>query len=78
MSFELWDTESGTVIESFACEAEALVAVRQLIAVNEPDYTDALALAEENSQGETRLIAEGAALAIRAGAASAERGRRSA
>ena len=66
MSYELWDTETRNIVETFESEAEALEATRQLIAVNTTVYPDALALVFEDDEGETKLIARGAGLGSRA------------
>jgi hypothetical protein len=66
MSYELWDTETRNIVETFESEADALQAARELIAVNAPAYPGALALVFEGDEGETTLIARGAGLASRA------------
>jgi hypothetical protein len=66
MSYELWDTEARNIVEVFETEAEALVAVRELVALNAPAYPGALALAVEDEAGETAIIAQGEQLAARA------------
>jgi hypothetical protein len=66
VSYELWDTETRNIVETFASEADALTAARELIAVNAPAYPGALALVFEDDEGETTFIARGAALAARA------------
>lgn len=66
MSYELWDTETRNIVETFESEAEALQAARELIAVNAQAYPGALALVFEDDEGETTLIARGAGLATRA------------
>jgi len=60
VSYELWDTETRNIVETFDSESEALEAARQLIAVNAPAYPGALALAFEDDEGESTLIARGA------------------
>ena len=66
MTFELWDTETRNLVETFATEDEALAAVRELVAVNADVYPAALALALEDDDGETTVIARGHQLAARA------------
>ena len=66
MSYELWDTETRNIVETFESEAEALQAARELIALNSPAYPGALALVFEDDEGETTLIARGPGLAHRA------------
>lgn len=66
MHYELWDVQSGNLIEDFESEAEALSAVRELITLNGPAYSWILALGSSDGRGGGELIAEGAALAERA------------
>jgi len=66
MSYELWDTETRNIVETFESEAEALQAARELIVLNARAYPGALALVFEDDEGETTLIARGAGLATRA------------
>ena len=66
MSYELWDTETRNLVETFETEDEALAAVRELVAVNAAVYPAALALALEDDEGETTVIARGQQLAARA------------
>ena len=71
MVYELWDVETGNIINTYASQAEALAVVRDLLAVNAPEYAEALSLGSEDDRGKSRLIAEGAELArIALGAAS--------
>jgi hypothetical protein len=66
MSYELWDTETRNIIETFESEEDALQAARELVAVNATVYPGALALVFENDAGESTLIARGTGLASRA------------
>ena len=66
MGYELWDTDTRNIVETFESEAEALQAARELIVVNAQAYPGALALVFEDDEGETTLIARGAGLATRA------------
>ena len=66
MAFELWSMASRNLIGSFATEAEALAAVRDIALVNTPAYVAGLVLGYENSRGRSRAIAQGAALVRRA------------
>jgi hypothetical protein len=75
--YDLWDIESGNIINTYRTEAEALAAVRDLLAVNDPSYAEALSLGFEQGD-QQELIAEGAALAARAWAAAPKRAPRSA
>ena len=78
MWYELWDTESGNLVEDFADEGEALAAVRQYAALNTPAYPGALALARRDHEGKTTWLASGAELVARAQAAVPEGKSRSA
>jgi hypothetical protein len=64
MSYEIWDTETRNIMETFESEGEALQAARELIALNTPAYPGALALVFEDDDGETTLIALGATLRL--------------
>lgn len=44
MHWELWDTGSGNLIESFSSEEDGLMGIRELLAINEPSFIDDLAL----------------------------------
>lgn len=63
MRHELWDVETGNLIEHFKSEREALEAVRELLIVNGPRYLDALALGTVPGEGDPPL--EGHALLTR-------------
>lgn len=54
MHWELWDTQSANLVEDFATEDKALQAVRELLAVNRPDYVNFLALGAMYDEGESR------------------------
>ena len=76
--YELWDTESGNLLDDFDSEAQALETVRELIVLNGSDSTDALALTRVDVNGRTTTLAMGEALAARAGSAESQQGRASA
>ena len=59
MIYELWNTRTRNLVDSFSTEAAALSAVRKIIEANGPEYARHLALAQEDSRGKTRLIAAG-------------------
>ena len=63
MWYELWDTESGNLVEDFGDETEALAAARELIALNGPAYPNALALARRDDNGKATWLAYGPELA---------------
>lgn len=70
MSYELWDVESGNIIKTYASEDEALVVVRNLVALNGPKYARALVLTFEDDNEDTSLVAKGMALSEHAQAAT--------
>lgn len=78
LGYELWDTESRNLLDDFDTEAEALEAVRELIALNGPGTTDALALTLVTADGRMTTLAMGDALAARARPTERERPRSSA
>ena len=69
MFYELWDVESGNIINTYESEAQALAVVRGLLALNGPEYADALSLSFEDDDEESTLVAEGSELAQRAASA---------
>jgi hypothetical protein len=70
MFYELWDVQSGNIINTYETEEQALVVVRGLLDLNGTDYARALSLSFEDDNEDTTVIAEGMALAARAGAAA--------
>jgi hypothetical protein len=54
------------MVAVFESEADALRAVRELVAANQPAYPSELALLLEDEEGESTLVARGANLASRA------------
>ena len=62
MHYELWDLLSRNMLADFDTESEALVAVRDLLAINPPEMADELTLAWRDGE-RGGVIAEGAALA---------------
>ncbi len=75
MHFELWDVESGNLLDDFDAEADALLAIGSLLANNEPDMAEELMLLRVGGQDGGGIIASGPDLARRARAACAQRGR---
>jgi hypothetical protein len=67
MQYELWDLETGNIINTYASEAEALEDVRELLAESESRYAEALSLGFLTERGGRGVIASGAVLAARAG-----------
>jgi hypothetical protein len=65
MRYELWDLTSRNLLDDFDTESEALKAVRDLLAINEPNMAGELMLVwRDGDAGGT--VAEGAELAARA------------
>ena len=73
--YELWDVESRNLLDDFDSEADALAAVRALIALNGADATRALALTQIGADGRMTTVAMGEALSARADSATSEAGR---
>jgi hypothetical protein len=69
MHYELWDAISRNLLADFDTEAEALLQVRDLLAINSPDMAEDLILVWRDAEG-GGTIAEGAELAARASKAS--------
>lgn len=72
--YELWDTTSRNLLDDFDTEAEALEAVRDLVALNGPDCTEAMALTRVHADGHMVTLAVGADVATRANAAGPKQG----
>jgi len=66
MFYELWDIQSGNIINTYDTEDEALVVARNLLALNGPEYVRSLSLAFEDDDENITLVAKGAVLAERA------------
>ncbi len=66
MHYELWDTVSRNLLDDFDTEADALVAVRELLVANGSDMAGELALIRVGAPAETATIAVGNDLAERA------------
>ncbi len=65
MHYELWDLLSRNLLADFDTEPEALIAVRDLLAINSPEMADELTLAWRDGE-RGGIVAEGTALAVRA------------
>ncbi len=74
--YEIWDTESRNLLDDFDTEAEAIEAVRELIAVNGAACTAALALTRVTVDGSMQTLAIGTELALRAERSGQGRARR--
>jgi len=66
MTYDLWDVESGNIVNTFETEGEALHVVRTLLDLNGPEYARSLSLGIEDDDGSMRIVAEGVDLATRA------------
>ena len=66
MFYELWDIRSGNIVNTYDTEDEALRVVRDLLALNGPEYGRALTLCFEDDDENTTLIAKGPELVLRA------------
>ncbi len=67
MHYELWDVRSRNMLADFDTEAEALMAVRDFLAINSPDMADELTVVwRDEDRG--AAVAEGSELARHAGA----------
>lgn len=62
MTYELWDTETGNLVEAFEDEATALYAARELIALNPEVYPALLTLLSVGEGGDLDTVASGDAL----------------
>jgi hypothetical protein len=70
MNYELWDVETGNMIDCYDREDDALALVRSAIGQFGEDYAESLALLFEDVAGNLTQFAAGAELAERARAAS--------
>jgi hypothetical protein len=73
--YELWDTVSRNLLDDFATEAEALAAIGELLALNEPDIAEGLTLLRVGGPDGGATVASGTELAARALATASARGR---
>ena len=77
MSYELWDTETGNLVEAFEDKSTALRATRELIALNRDAYPEMLTLLVVGDRGELATVASGDALGVLAASISDGDARRS-
>jgi hypothetical protein len=63
MIYDLWDVESGNIVNTYDNQSEALAVVRELLAMNPPSYAHALVLGYQDERGGRGVVAEGTALA---------------
>ena len=70
MIYDLWDTSSGNIINTYETEAQALAMVRGLVEANGAAFAKALSLGYEADDGSIGIIAEGRELEARAKAAT--------
>jgi ribulose bisphosphate carboxylase small subunit len=66
MLWELWDTESGNVIDAYETEDQALAEVRTAVAQHGPDYVKAWALGYTGNDASAGEALYGSALVERA------------
>jgi hypothetical protein len=64
MSYELWDTETGNLVEAFDSEMDAVSAARELIGLNTDVYPAMLTLLSVNERGELTTVAAGDDLGV--------------
>ncbi len=62
MLYEIWETKSRNRVGAFASLDAALALVCRSVEQHGPRYAETLMLAREDDQGDTELLAEGAAL----------------
>jgi hypothetical protein len=70
MQYELFDTDTGNVIGTFATEREALDVVRRAIEAYGRTYADDIALGVRDERGYPKALVEGDSLVQRALASS--------
>ena len=76
--YEIWDTQSRNLLYDFDTEVEALEAIRELVVLNGPSTTDALALVRVHTYGRSTTLAMGDTLAARLQSGEPRQGRVSA
>jgi hypothetical protein len=64
MTYELWDTETGNLVEAFDDEVTALNAARELIALNPDAYPSLLTLLSVGANGELETVASGGEIGV--------------
>jgi hypothetical protein len=62
MLYEIWETGSRNRVGAFASLEAALTLVRRSVEKHGASYADTLALAREDEEGDTEVLAEGAEL----------------
>lgn len=78
MTYELWDTETGNLVDAFEAEEDALVAAAELILANTTAYPTALTLLRVADDGSISTVAEQEPVAALAKQAATDRARRTA
>ena len=66
MLFELWDTDTGNIVNTYPTREAALAVVRKAIATYGREYVESWALSCTDCGEDEETILEGAALAERA------------
>lgn len=64
-TYELWEMRSGNLVGSWPAETEALAVAREALDRHGAELVASLSLLSENTQGDTTVVAEGAALVER-------------
>ena len=59
MTYDLWDSESGSIVGTFTTRKEALSVVREALARHGVQYAEALLFGQEDIHGHTKAIARG-------------------
>ena len=57
MAYELWNAQSGNLVDTFSDRVEALWAAKELILARGSSYASRLVLSYENEHGDTLVIA---------------------
>jgi hypothetical protein len=70
MTYELWDTESGNLIQTYERETDALALVHAAVEAYGAEYAADLALLLDRGRGDLTTVASGRELAERARAAA--------
>lgn len=61
--YQLWDTQTGNLMDTFTTQTEALVFVRDVVTAEDPSVVDGWALGWGDDHGDGGAIAEGQRLA---------------
>ncbi len=61
--YQLWDTQTGNLMDTFATQAEALTFIREIVTAEDPSVINGWALGWGDEQGNGAAIADGWRLA---------------